>query len=263
MYNTRMAFYKKRSARDRKKARQFQQLFFAKAGPALALLKSMFDQTDYGMYVKDIHQRLVTLNRKNCELNNILDELDVVGKRSDEIFDQPFASDYMKADLEVIRTGKPVLNDISDRPSDLSGFLVRSVFPVNDLRGRIIGTACVYKKVADANVEGDWRGRMKSVLSWINAHFAEPISTESLAKSTGISASQFRRIFASLFGTSPTRYVNTVRINAARNLRETTDKLITDIAAETGFYDQSHFSRIFTRERGITPGAYRRQHRTS
>ena len=30
--------------------------------------------------------------------------------------------------------------------------------------------------------------------------------------------------------------------------------------AETGFFDQSHFTRVFKRERGLTPGEYRRQH---
>jgi AraC-like DNA-binding protein len=42
---------------------------------------------------------------------------------------------------------------------------------------------------------------------------------------------------------------------------EETDKLISDIAGESGFYDQSHFTKTFFRERGLTPGEYRRRHR--
>ena len=51
-----------------------------------------------------------------------------------------------------------------------------------------------------------------------------------------------------------------VRLNAARRMLDTTDKLVADIAIECGFYDQSHFTRIFTAERGMTPGQYRRRH---
>ena len=58
----------------------------------------------------------------------------------------------------------------------------------------------------------------------------------------------------------PARYVNLTRVNAARALLENTDKLLSEIAAETGFFDQSHLTRIFKKERGVTPGQYRRRH---
>ena len=45
-------------------------------------------------------------------------------------------------------------------------------------------------------------------------------------------------------------------------LLETTDKLLADIAAETGFFDQSHLTRVFKKERGMTPGEYRHRHRS-
>lgn len=257
-----MTSYKPRTARERKLARQFQQRFIGKTGPILELLKAMLDQTDYGMYVKDLNRKIVMLNRKNCEWCNFQDELDAVGRRTDELFPNESSTDYMMRDIEVAKTGKPVLNDISSHPPDYdAGFIVRNIFPVKDLKGKIIGTACVYKKVTDADVEGDWRIRMKSVLAWIDAHYAETIATKQLAKQVGLSESQFRRIFASMFNMSPTHYINIIRINAARTLLEMTDKLVTNIATETGFYDQSHFTKLFVRERGITPGEYRRRHR--
>ena len=55
--------------------------------------------------------------------------------------------------------------------------------------------------------------------------------------------------------------MNTIRLNAARRLLEKTDRLVSDIAVATGFFDQSHFTKIFKRERGVTPGEYRRHHR--
>ena len=39
--------------------------------------------------------------------------------------------------------------------------------------------------------------------------------------------------------------------------------LVADIAAETGFYDEAHFVKTFRKSRGLTPGAYRRAHRSA
>ena len=51
------------------------------------------------------------------------------------------------------------------------------------------------------------------------------------------------------------------KYTAARKLLTDTDKLISDIATETGFWDQSHFVKAFRAERGQTPSRYRRKHR--
>ena len=60
--------------------------------------------------------------------------------------------------------------------------------------------------------------------------------------------------------TTPNKYLTTIRLNAARKLLTDTDKLISDIATETGFWDQSHFVKAFRAERGQTPSRYRREH---
>ena len=77
-----------------------------------------------------------------------------------------------------------------------------------------------------------------------------------------MSPCSFKKAFAATFDMPPGRYILTARINAARHLLETSSKLVSDIATECGFFDQSHFSKAFTRIRGVTPGAYRRNHRS-
>ena len=59
----------------------------------------------------------------------------------------------------------------------------------------------------------------------------------------------------------PGRYILTARLNAARQLLETSNTLVADIATACGFYDQSHLTKAFIRERGVTPGTYRRLRR--
>ena len=57
---------------------------------------------------------------------------------------------------------------------------------------------------------------------------------------------------------SPSQCVIQVRINAAKTLLRTTDRRVTDIAAETGFCDHSHFIKTFRAATGMTPNEFRR-----
>ena len=91
-------------------------------------------------------------------------------------------------------------------------------------------------------------------------HYAKTLRLEDLSAQTGLNMSSFKRAFAETFNMTPWSYITTIRLNAARKLLEETNKMLSEIALDTGFFDQSHFSRTFKRERGITPGEYRRRH---
>ena len=51
---------------------------------------------------------------------------------------------------------------------------------------------------------------------------------------------------------------NPTRINAAKTILRTTDKRVSDVALETGFFDHAHFIRTFKRVVGTTPAKYRK-----
>ena len=77
-----------------------------------------------------------------------------------------------------------------------------------------------------------------------------------------MSVAHFQRMFMKVIGVRPGRYIIQQRLNAACRLLEDTDLGVMDIATGTGFCDQSHLTKLFKRERGLTPGEYRRRHRT-
>ncbi len=56
-------------------------------------------------------------------------------------------------------------------------------------------------------------------------------------------------------------YLTRYRLQRAQHLLDTTDLPITEIAAETGFAEISHFTHTFKRETGVSPHAYRRGQR--
>lgn len=72
----------------------------------------------------------------------------------------------------------------------------------------------------------------------------------------GLSKSALLRAFTRTKGITPYRYLQTVRVEAAKKLLEQGSPLI-DAALQTGFSDQSHFTRSFSMFIGMAPGLYR------
>ena len=241
---------------------KLQRDFFRKAGPNLAVLRDAFDTLrDTGFYITDSRDRLIAFTRRNCEEVNVLDETEAIGKTCAELYPPILAEVYMSRDREVRKTGRPILNRAythsGNRSTDIR---IVSVFPIRDMRGKVIGTFCIYRSVSCGDALPDWYGRIRSVVAHIDAHYAEPLTNADLAVIAKMSQATFCRVFRETMQTTPAKYLTTIRLNAARRLLTTTDRLVTDIAVETGFWDQSHFVKAFKAERGITPGQYRRQH---
>ena len=237
--------------------------FFKALGPNTASFKAMFDAApELCLNMKDLHGRFMALNRRNCEVSGIKDEWDVIGLTSADIFPAPYANAYMALDEEVRRTGRPILNRITEFPTDKSrNFMVSNLYPLFDRNGKLVGTAHVYTVTSERKAEGHRFRSMRDAADYIMSHLASNLTIAELSRLAHMSPSSFKKAFAATFDMPPGRYILTARINAARRLLETSSKLVSDIASECGFFDQSHFSKAFTRARGVTPGAYRRQHR--
>ena len=243
--------------------KKMQRAFLAKAGPNADLIRQMMDCVEgLYLYMKDAEGRIMALNRLNCELCNIQDEMDAIGQTSADLFPEAFAKDYMDLDREVLKTGKPVLKRVTEYPADKSFRLMESnVWPLKDGRGRVIGTARAYRVITGAETNAARYGRMREVAAFIAKNYAQKLQLSELADIAGMSESRFKHVFAKTFATTPGRYITTIRLNAARRLLEDTDDLLADIATATGFFDQSHMTRAFKTLRGITPGEYRRRHK--
>ncbi|MED4342932.1 AraC family transcriptional regulator [Bacillus licheniformis] len=96
---------------------------------------------------------------------------------------------------------------------------------------------------------------VKAVCSYLESHYQENITLEHLSRLTGWSKYHLLRSFTKQKGISPYSYLETVRINHAKKLLEEGVKPI-DAAFQTGFSDQSHMTKFFKRQVGLTPKQY-------
>ena len=102
---------------------------------------------------------------------------------------------------------------------------------------------------------------LKSIEEYIDLNLQKNLSVEELASHLRMSTSYFTRSFRSSVGLTPHAYVMRRRLLRAQELIASTDLPLIDIAAETGFADQSHFSRRFHQMTGVSPRTYRVRHR--
>jgi AraC-like DNA-binding protein len=100
-----------------------------------------------------------------------------------------------------------------------------------------------------------WLERCREILESNLRHAA---SISELSQQLGIDRSHLTKEFRRRYGLPPGAYVRHKRLALARELLRTTHKPISEVAQELGFYDQSHFSRLFAAETGTTPLEFRR-----
>lgn len=96
---------------------------------------------------------------------------------------------------------------------------------------------------------------LSHAVSYVSEHLAEPIPLEKLASLAGLSPWRFSIVFRQQMGVPPHRYISQQRIARARELLRAGMPPVA-VADACGFYDQSHFSRHFKHQCGVTPGQY-------
>jgi transcriptional regulator GlxA family with amidase domain len=103
------------------------------------------------------------------------------------------------------------------------------------------------------------RRPLREVQQWITENPGSALSVEALAERANLSPRQFARVFAAETGMTPGRYVDRVRLEAARRQLEDTEAGITKIAKSCGYGTPESMRRAFVRTLGVSPAEYRRR----
>ncbi len=101
--------------------------------------------------------------------------------------------------------------------------------------------------------------KIKTVLSYVEQHYQEPITIEEIAGQCFYSKSYFMKFFKEMMGMGFIAYLNEYRLEAASRILLTSQGTILDAAMQSGFENLSYFTRSFKKKYGMTPGQYRKQ----
>ncbi|GAA4498235.1 GlxA family transcriptional regulator [Gluconacetobacter tumulicola] len=116
-----------------------------------------------------------------------------------------------------------------------------------------------FSRRGEANPVG--RSTLQEIQRWVISNPAMDASLAALATRAGLSPRHFARLFRQEIGSTPSVWVETVRVAAARAMLEAGERP-KQAAAACGFGDIDTFRRAFQRQVGITPAEYRRRYET-
>lgn len=103
------------------------------------------------------------------------------------------------------------------------------------------------------------RPPLRDLQSWIAEHPDADLSVDALAERAALSPRQFARAFAAEVGVTPGRYVDSVRLEAARRQLEDTEDGVEQVARACGYGTPEAMRRAFLRALSVPPAEYRRR----
>lgn len=97
------------------------------------------------------------------------------------------------------------------------------------------------------------------VQNWLDEHFGQPLLIDELAVRFGFGVRNFKRRFKEATGYTPLAYLQTLRLEKAKQLLETTRMSLDSITFAVGYEDSNSFRRLFQQRVGLLPAAYRKK----
>lgn len=99
--------------------------------------------------------------------------------------------------------------------------------------------------------------KLRTMMEWVKANSHQAINHETVAENFNYNKNYLNRYFKKGIGLSVNQYVQSVRIEKAKELLYSSHKQIKEIGYEVGFNDEKHFLKTFKKSTGMTPSQYR------
>lgn len=243
----------------------FKKRFFQK-NPGISSVFELFESLpQIVFYAKDEQSRFVRGNARFLEKHNFESEAEMIG-RSDRDFHPPvMAEAYIAEDRRVMEGRVPVRNRVwlVMHPHQTYQWYVSTKTPLFGSNGKVIGLAGVMYEIEQPAEQERYFRELAPVIQYIKNRYSQVVSMTEMASLSGLSSTHFNRRFQQLLRMTPGGFLRSVRIQAARHFLSHTDQPLASIAQESGFTDQSHFTRCFRESTGMTPAEYRKRFRSA
>ncbi len=142
-----------------------------------------------------------------------------------------------------------------------SGWPMGSLY--GDLLGMSLSIALIKKHGRMSSIPavqkgGLSRSNLRRVLAYIDENLDRDVRLQELAALTDLSVFHFARSFRESMGSTPHQHIVTMRVQKAKTLLVLPEWNMQQIASATGFADGGHFAKIFRKNTGVSPAAWRR-----
>ena len=211
--------------------------------------------------MKDTARRFVWMNQPLARLLGYGSESELIGLRDEDISPEYVTAHYRRDDEDILRNGKRLIDAVELVRGERGNYdwFLSTKLPVRDEHHGIIGLVGATRTMARRDTPGHSPSRFAPAVELIAEEYHRPLSVSDIAATVSMSPSHFSRLFSGHFQVSPHKYLQRVRLMVACELLCTTELTLSEVAAQAGFYDQSHLANTIAKERGMSPGVYRKQ----
>jgi AraC-like DNA-binding protein len=216
---------------------------------------------DLTFFAKDARGRLMVASRRIYELYGLSDDRELVGLTDYDLNPDVMARAYT-GDDERLLSGKAEVIERLELWFDAQGlpdWAHVTKLPLKNHAGRIIGVMGVLRPPDARERQFPAFAVLSKAVVRLRSDFSGRLTIESLAAECGLSLRAIQRQFRRVFGLTPQEFLMKTRVAAACRLLRTTDRPLSEIAADCGFSDQSSFTQHFKRHLGLTPKIYRQR----
>ena len=213
------------------------------------------------VFAKDLKGRLMLGNQLFVHHCGFEEESELIGKDDYDIFPPELAEQYVNDDKRLLETGEPKKNIIELFPNYLGDpiwFMTNKV-PLFDRNHNIIGLIGTCQSYEESSHFIRPYLELSKAIDHIKENYNYKISIDRLASIVNLSTRQFERRFKETFKTTAHQYILKLRILKSCDMLLKKNMSIADIALEVGFYDQSAYTKHFSKFMGLTPFQYQKK----
>ena len=216
---------------------------------------------DVHFFAKDCDGRFIASGTGILQRLAFRDEKELIGLSDAEIHPALVAQKIRLDDLRVMKTREPLI----DRPESLfthleaKNWYLITKLPIIDPHDEVIGIMGFLRPYEPERLRLPGAERLVKAVKHIHHHHEQALTIAELSGVANLSERQLRRLFQAVFATSPQEFIVRTRVQAAIADLLESDKPLSVIAHNHGFYDQSSFSRQFSQHTGETPRVFRQR----
>ncbi|MDQ5849020.1 MAG: helix-turn-helix domain-containing protein [Pseudomonadota bacterium] len=214
---------------------------------------------DLVFFIKNERGEYVVVNQTLVERCGKRKKSELIGRRPDELFPIPLGRSYRAQDEEVLRSGVAIRNQLELHlyPTGRHGWCLTNKLPLRRRGGGIAGLFGFSRDLQAATERSRDFSQVAEAVQRIQRQYAERLKVSELARRAGLSVYQFDQRMRRIFGITAGQLIQKTRMEAALERLRETDASVAAVASESGYSDQSAFTRRFHQTIGMSPSEYR------